>query len=125
MEKESTKEVSMKAKAQPELLAQLRDAGTRPVQAIFHLQSPKGPGAPLTDAETERISNELLKRVAAKVGEPARRSNLLRSLRTLIVEASPEFVQSMLQQPEVASATANRTEESAYIPPKGKRPVDE
>ena len=125
MEKESTKEVSMKAKAQPELLAQLRDAGTRPVQAIFHLQSLKEPDAPLTDAETERISNELLKRVAAKVGEPARRSNLLRSLRTLIVEASPEFVQSMLQQPEVASATANRTEESAYIPPKGKRPVDE
>jgi hypothetical protein len=115
----------MNAKAQPELLAQLRDAGTSPVQAIFQLQSQKEPAVPLTDAETERISTELLERVAAKVGEPARRSNLLRSLRTLIVEASPEFVRSMLQQPEIASAMANRTKESAYIPPKRKRPVDE
>jgi hypothetical protein len=124
METEPREELSMNAKVNPELAAQLRDAGAGPVQAIFQLRSPKEREAPLTDVETERLSKELLERVAAKVGEPARRSNLLRNLRALIVEASPEFVRSMLQQPEVASATPNRTEESAYIPPKGKRPVD-
>jgi hypothetical protein len=124
MELESRKEVSMNAKVNPELIAQLHHAGRKPVQAIFQLQSAKEPEAPLTDAEIQRISNEVLERVAAKVGEPAKRSNLLRNLRTLIVEASPEFVRSMLQQPEIASATANKTEESPFIPPRGKRPVE-
>jgi hypothetical protein len=113
----------MNTKANSELIAQLRKGGTEPVQAIFHLQSPKDPGAQLTDAETKRISSQVLQRVAAQLGEPAIRSNLLSSLRTLIVEATPEFLRSMLQQPEIASASANQTKESPLIPPKGKRPV--
>jgi hypothetical protein len=111
------------AKVSPELMKQLRNAGTEPVQAIFHLRSAKGSDEPLTDSETQRISEDLLKRVAAEIGESAIRSNLLRSLRTLIVEAKPAFVHSLLQQPEIASASVNKTAESPLIPPKRKRPV--
>jgi hypothetical protein len=116
-------EVSM-AKVSPELMEQLHNAGSEPVQAILHLQSAKEADASLTDAETQRISDNLLKRVAAEIGESAIRSNLLRSLRTLIVEAKPAFVKSLLQQPEIASASVNRTAESPLIRPKRKRPVE-
>jgi hypothetical protein len=118
------KEDFMYAKASPELTEQLHRADQEPVQAIFHLQAPEGPDAPLTDAETERIAHTLLERVAAKVGSQPMRSNLLRNLRTLIVEAHRDFVQSMLQEPEVASASASRTMESPLIKPVRKRPVE-
>ncbi len=114
----------MSAKANPELNKQLRDAGSQPVQAIFQLQSADGAQTQLTDADTKQLSNDLLARVAAKVGLAPIRSNLLCNLRTLVVEAKPEFLKCLLQEPEIAAGKANQTKESAYIPPKGKRPVD-
>ena len=40
-----------------------------------------------------------------------------------VVEAEAKFVRSLIRQPEVISALPNRTAESPYIPPKGKRPA--
>ena len=115
--------IPIAAKVKPELLEQLDRAGAEPVQAIFGLRPSDDPHAKLSPNEAARLAEQVLARVAAHVGHPARRANVLRNLGTMIVEADSEFLRSLIGQPEIASAAANKTAESPFIPPKGKRPV--
>jgi hypothetical protein len=111
------------AKVHPGLLEQLDRAGAEPVQAIFQLRTSDDADAKLAPDAAANLADQLLARVAAKVGHPARRANVLRNLATMIVEADPEFLRSLIGQPEIASASANKTAESPFMPPKGKPPV--
>jgi hypothetical protein len=110
-------------KVHSELLKQLDHAGSGLVQAVFQLQSPDNPGARLSPSEAAALADKALKRVAARLNGKAVRTNVLRNLGTLIVEASPQFLRSLMEQPEIRSASPNKLPESPLIPPKGKRPV--
>ncbi len=111
------------AKIHPELVEQLDRAGSKPVQAVLRLQSPDDPDAKLSPDETAKLANAVLTRAAAHLGHPVVRANVLRNLATLIVEADAELLRWLARQDEIASASPNKTAESPFIPPKGKRPV--
>jgi hypothetical protein len=110
-------------KVHPELLDQLNRAGSGLVQAVLQMQSPGNPSAKLSPEDAAALADQVLTRVAGHLGRKPARHNLLRNLATLIVEADPEFLNSLIQQPEIRSALPNKTADSPFIPPKGKRPV--
>lgn len=113
----------MAAKIHPELIDVLKHSVNGAVQAIVQLQSPGEASIALSPEETSRVADAVLERVAAEVGRPALRANVLRNLATLVVEADPVFLKTLISQPEVVSALPNQTKESMFIPPRGKRPV--
>jgi hypothetical protein len=114
----------MAANIHPELIEQLDRAGSGLVQAIVHLKHPDQADAQISPEETAKLADTILGRVARDVGHPAARSNVLRNLATMVVEADGDFLRSLSRQPEVAAVSPNRTAESPFIPPKGKRPVE-
>jgi hypothetical protein len=113
----------MTNKIHPELLDELNRAGTSSVQAVVQLHSPGDVKTLMSPEETSKLADVVLERVTAEVGRPATRTNVLRNLATLVVEADPAFLNKLISQPEVLSALPNRTNESPFIPPKRKRPV--
>ena len=113
----------MAANVHPELLQQINGAGNRLVQGVFHLHSPDQLGNVIAPDETAKLAATVLGRVADEVGRKAARCNVLRNLGTMIVEADPEFLRSLIQQPEIMSAASNQMSESPLIPPHGKRPA--
>jgi hypothetical protein len=113
----------MTDKITAELLGQLDQAGDQLVEAVVQLRPRGRSSAAISGEETALLAKRVLDRVAQIVGQSPKRSNLLRNLGTLIVEAPPEYVRSLIAQPEVIKASANRTAESPVIPPRGKRPV--
>lgn len=113
----------MPAKIPRELEQQLARAGKGPVQAVFHLRAPDQPEQVCTPEATVKLANEVLKRVTSEVGRPAARTNVLRNLETLIVEADSDFLRTLSQQPEVVAALPNQTAASPFIPPVKKGPI--
>lgn len=113
----------MVAKTHPKLLEQMDRERARPIQAIIQLQSADHDGTLMSPEKTAKLADNILSRVAAEVGRPVVRCNVLRNLATMVVEADPEFLQALIRQPEVVSATPNQTSESPMIEPKGKRPA--
>jgi hypothetical protein len=107
----------------PELLEQLAKAGTGLVQAIVQLRPPRDLKRAPTPDGSQELADRVLNRVGKSVGHPAVRTNVLRNVSTVVVEADPEFVRALIQQPEVVSALPNVTSQSMLIPPKRKRPV--
>ena len=112
----------MATKINPELLGQMEKAGGSPVQAIVQLRAAHQPGVIPSPDDTTQLAKAVLHRVATDVGHPATRSNVLGNLATLIVEADSDFLRALMKQPEVISAIPNKTAESPFIPPHGKRP---
>jgi hypothetical protein len=112
----------MATRVSPELLDQLERAGTSPVQAVVQLRDAHEPHAVPSPEDSTRLADDVLRRVTAEVGHPAARTNVLRNLATLVVEADPDFLRSLIRQPEVISALPNQTAESPFIPPRTKRP---
>jgi hypothetical protein len=107
----------------PELAAQLNEGGSRLVQAVVQLRNAKlGKKVP-SPQDSAKLAKDVLNRVTDAVGHPAVRTNILKNVATLIVEADSDFVRKLLQQPEVVSALPSNTSESMVIPPHGKRPV--
>jgi hypothetical protein len=107
----------------PELAAQLKDAGSRLVQAVVQLRDAKRGKKPPSPQESAQLAENVLSRVTKAVGHSAARTNILKNVATIIVEADSDFVRSLIQQPEVVSALPSNTSESMVIPPHGKRPV--
>lgn len=108
----------MSARIHPELASQLNHPGDSPLQAVVELGSvQKSP------EETLKLAQEVLQRVSQVVGHPAARTNVLRNLARVVVEADRDFLRSLLEQPEVVSAMPNQMSESPFIPPVRKRPV--
>jgi DNA polymerase II small subunit/DNA polymerase delta subunit B len=113
----------MTSKVHPELADQLARAGTSLLQAVVQLRATYDPDAIPSPDEVTKLANMVLERVATTVGHSASRTNVLRNVASLIVEADPKFMRALIQQPEVVSALPNQTTESPFIAPKGKRPA--
>src|SRR5262245_41672613 len=107
----------MAAKVHPQLLEQMTRAGSAPVQAIVHLRSAQEPKSIPSADEAARLAQAVLDRVAGQVGHRPGKVNVLRNLATVVLEADPEFLRSLLLQPEVVSALPNQTDDRPFIPP--------
>ncbi len=102
-----------KAKIDPELRRQLDGATAaevEPVEAVLRLR-PKTRSALAPPPQATRDLAELLvTRVAEELGVTAEAYdfNVFPNLGYFVLSASPGFVERVLDQPEVASASANR-----------------
>jgi len=113
----------MAERVHPELETQLSEAGSTPVQAVLQLRASGEPERVPSPEESSALAETVLHRVQDKLGRPAIRSNLLRNLATLVVEADAPFLRTLIKQPEILSALPNKTSQSPVIPPRGVRPV--
>lgn len=94
----------------PTLAAELAAAAAdgRDVEAIFVLRV-ADPAQDFPDPETTQAQAELLvNRVTRATGETPRFFNVFKYLGSFLIVASPSFVRTLLEQEEVAAATANR-----------------
>jgi hypothetical protein len=98
----------MAARMDPALSAQLDAAAADdlPVQAVIALRRDGGPAAGAQDVGA--LAEDLLARVARETGSAAVDHNVFRNLGSFVVVAPPAFVRSLLEQPEVEAAMANR-----------------
>jgi len=110
----------MSARIQPELLDKLGQSDPL-IQVVLQLQENVSSHAP--PEQVEKVARDVLQRAATEVGHSAGRANVLRNLGTIIVEATPAFVRSLIDQPEIASAMLNQTAEGVFIPPTKRRPA--
>lgn len=110
------------AKADPELLKQLEETERRasagdepePVEAVFTLgQGVQSYGTEPAQAlpppeEVERTSRELVERVQGRTGVRIEVVNVFRYLNSFVVVGDPAAIRTLLQEPEILSAVANR-----------------
>lgn len=89
------------------------------VQAVFSLQRPGEHQPLLSPEQTVEITEGLLRRVAQTTGTPPGAYNIFKNLGAFAVSASPDFIENLLEQEEVASAVANRRAESALTSARG------
>jgi hypothetical protein len=98
----------------PELRRQLdQAAGSRggPIQVVLRLRQPaRRSSRPPAGEVTEVVARDLLARVAEELGSAASDYdfNVFPNLGYLVLQAPSGFVERVLRQPEVASASANR-----------------
>jgi hypothetical protein len=111
------------ATVDPELERQLIDAPEgHSVEAVFRLKPPDSVTTAAAPEETERLAHELLKRAKESSGQTEDGMNVFRYLGSFAVAARPEFLRTLMSQPEVATVVANRKSGSVgVIPPAGKR----
>jgi hypothetical protein len=81
-------------------------AGDEPIEAVFQLGTEDGtvPAPHLV----EELAKQLVDRAERESGAKVDDVNVFRNLASFIVRASPQIVRLLLDQPEVASAVANR-----------------
>lgn len=100
-------------KVDPELRRQLNGAAAaeaKPVEAVLRLRpTPRSAIAPPPQA-TRQLAELVVTRVAEELGvsEEDYDFNVFPNLGYFVLSASPVFVERVLDQPEVASASANR-----------------
>jgi hypothetical protein len=96
-----------RARTDPELSRQLKAAAAdrSPVEAVIVLRS--GRDGALGPDEVETQAREVLGRVEHQVGKGAADVNVLKNLASFVVSAEPEFIEALVEQPEVESAVAN------------------
>jgi hypothetical protein len=94
----------MTAKIDPELKRQLA-AGTGTIDAAFSMRE----SATGEEEDVKEVADALIRRVSLAAGEEPDGVNVLRHLRTLIVSASPNYLSTLLDQPEIASGLAGTT----------------
>ena len=103
-----------KVKVDPELRRQLDQASaSKPgaIQAVLRLRQPaRRSSQPPAREATQVVARELLARVAEEVGAAASDYdfNVFPNLGYLVLSAPAGFVERVLRQPEVVSASANR-----------------
>ncbi len=107
--------VALKAKVDPELRRQLDDATAlakaAPVEAVLRLRNPARRSARTAQSPTtQEIAETLFERVADDCGLRERdyQWNVFPNLGYAVVSAPPAFIERLLSQPEVLSASANR-----------------
>jgi hypothetical protein len=101
------------AKADPELVRQLAEApDDDTVEVVFVLDSTDG--VLLGDAVEEQVRN-LVQRVESEMGSSVAELNIFPNLASFVVRASPQIVEHILEQPEVATAVANQQPGSAAL----------
>ena len=91
-------------------MAERRDpsASSPPVEAVVHFRSP---GArPLADPEqVTAMARIVIDRVAQLTRETPLAYNVFANLQSMVVQASRNFIEKLVEQPEIASALANRS----------------
>ena len=93
----------------PELREQLAEAGEHDrVEAVVVLRPVAGRSEPPSPEAVERTVEELLRRVAAESGVADYEFNVFGFLDSFALAAERRFIERLLVQPEVASASANR-----------------
>jgi hypothetical protein len=104
-----------KPQVDPELRRQLDDASDATkraaVEAVLRLRSPARRSARTArPPTTQEIAEKLFERVADDLGlrEPDYQWNVFPNLGYAVVSAPPAFIECLLRQPEVVSASANR-----------------
>jgi hypothetical protein len=105
--------VSRKARVDPELRRQLRDAAAAeaaPVEAVLRLRPTMRSARAPTPGATRDLAALVVGRVAEELGAAADQYdfNVFPNLGYFVLSAPPGFVERVLDQPEVASASANR-----------------
>lgn len=102
-----------KVAVDPELRRQLSHATAAeegPVEAVLRLRSPIRSGEPPAPGATRDLARLVVGRVAEELGAAAGTYdvNVFPNLGYFVLSAAPGFVERVLEQPEVASASANR-----------------
>ena len=102
-----------KAKIDPELRRQLSGATAAeaaPVEAVLRLRAPTRSALAPPPQATRDLAQLVVARVAEELGVAADAYdfNVFPNLGYFVLSASPGFVERVLDQPEVASASANR-----------------
>ena len=94
----------------PGLRRQLDAAGeAERVEAVLTLR-PDEAGEPAEPSAVEETVERVLRRVAEETGTTDYDFNVFGFLESFAVAAEPRFIERLLGQPEVESATANRPE---------------
>jgi hypothetical protein len=106
-------ERSARARVDPELRRQLFRAAaakTAPVEAVMRLRPTRRSAAAPAPQATRDTAQRVVGRVAKELGtaEDAYDLNVFPHLGYFVLSASAGFVRRVLDQPEVASASANR-----------------
>lgn len=101
------------APSEPEISRALRrqlDAAgeAERVEAVLTLRPDEGSGEPAEPAAVEETVERVLRRVAEETGTTDYDFNVFGFLESFAVVAEPRFIERLLGQPEVESATANR-----------------
>ena len=119
-----TDQEETKAKVSPVLRQQLEAAAAsgETVQAVFFLRSRDPAKKFAQPSETPLMVEEVLERVGKDTGEAPRKQNVFQNLGSFVVEASVEFLEGIIEQPEIATATANVRPGSSFIPPVERGP---
>jgi hypothetical protein len=104
---------SAKAQVDPELRRQLSRAATAeagPVEAVLRLRPAVRRGASPSGSAARDLAALVVARVAEQLGaSPGDYDvNVFENLGYFVLAAPPDFVERVLDQPEVASASANR-----------------
>ncbi|MEP6925638.1 MAG: hypothetical protein ABI954_14325 [Pyrinomonadaceae bacterium] len=100
-------------KVDPKLTSQLdrASADQSSVQAVFTLDLPKK--KLLQPDEVQAATERVLQRVEQNVGTKAQDYNVFRNLGAFAVEADEPFIRALIDEPEIASATANQQSDAA------------
>jgi hypothetical protein len=99
----------------PELKHQLEAAPS--VQAVLRLRCEHaGRTAPPPD-ETEKTARRVLERVREELGVEPKAFNIFRNLGYFVVDAETPFIRRLIEQEEIASASANVRRASPSAPP--------
>jgi hypothetical protein len=96
------------AQIDDELVSQIRECPDDAVEAVLMLHSadPQEPAA--TPEEIEPLVKRLHDRASVATGHTADQVNVFRNMGSIAIAAKGKFLQALIEQPEVASAMANR-----------------
>lgn len=102
-----------RAQVDPELRRQLSSAAAssaEPVEAVLRLRATGRPGTVPQPEATRHLAQTLVTRVAQELGTQAGKYdfNVFANLGYFVLSAPSAFVERILDQPEIASASANR-----------------
>ena len=95
-------------KVDPELVRQLEEAEARdePVEAVFNLRR-EDETLPSPEHVSE-VTRLVIDRTKEETGLDPEDINVFQSIPSFVVRAKPRFIRFLLDQPEIASAVANR-----------------
>lgn len=95
-------------KTDPELLRQIDSVGTNDdsIQAVFSLALPIK--KLLDPKQVEETANQVLERAEKEVGSKPKDVNIFKNLGSFVVSADASFIRQIIDDPDIASAIANK-----------------
>ena len=95
-------------KTDPELLRQINSVETSDdsIQAVFSLALPMK--RLLDPKQVEETTNKVLQRAEKEAGSKPKDVNIFKNLGSFVVSADASFIRQIIDDPDVASAVANK-----------------